>query len=80
MDPKTLAAELLTFAGRDDAERLVTELIQKTPADLRAAVIREFFHLWRNTPPSERKRGVNEIRRIVQRDFSDYWELLGLPR
>jgi hypothetical protein len=72
-DPKTVAQELIDAAGSDDLDLSVSLIMLRTPIALRADVMMAFFHRWRNIPPS-RRNSVNEVRKILERDFSQYWE------
>lgn len=74
-DPQEVARELLAVSGNADAKTLITELIRKTPSHARSTVMREFLHLWRRIPPSRREgSGVNDARRILERNFPESWD------
>lgn len=74
-DPKAVAQELIAARNSDDLEKSVSLIMSRTPVALHADVIMEFFHRWRNIAPSLRSN-VNDVRKILERDFPQYWEFL----
>jgi hypothetical protein len=73
-DPKTVAEALIDAAQSRDIALAVSSIMAQTPGTLHADVMMEFFHLYRNTLPSQRSDNLIEVRNILRRGFPQYWD------